>query len=42
MYNFTENEHKAKRIEIAHWLFVGGISLILITILFFSLNAILI
>jgi len=41
MYNYTENEHKAKRIEIAHWLFVGGIGLILITILFYSLNTIL-
>lgn len=41
MYNYTENEHKAKRIEIAHWLFVGGIGLILITIVFYSLNNIL-
>lgn len=40
-YNYTENENKATRIEIAHWLFLGGIGLILITILIFSLSAIL-
>lgn len=36
MSNFNENEQKAKWIEIAHWLFVGGIGTILITITYYS------
>jgi hypothetical protein len=37
--NFKENENKATKIEIAHWLFFGGIILVLITVLIFSLSA---